>query len=415
MAIIKDIYTIPNMRFPEFYDNWETEPLKLTNKIYDGTHQTPNYVESGVPFYSVEHVTANQFENTKFISEKVYLKENDRVKLEKGDILMTRIGSIGVAKFVNWNVRASFYVSLALIKHSKLVNGEFLSNYISSRYFQSELWKRTIHVAFPQKINLGEIGNCKIKFPSLPEQQKIASFLTAVDTKIEQLSKKKTLLETYKKGLMQKLFSQEIRFKQEDGSNYPDWEEKRLGDMGETFNGLTGKTKENFGKGKPYIEYMQVFSSPKIDSSRFGFVEIGVNENQNRVKYGDIIFTTSSETPNEIGYSSVILNEVEELYLNSFCFGYRPHSKQILNPEFSAYLFRSPVFRKEIIKLAQGSTRYNMSKVQLMKVLVNLPNVNEQNKIAVFMGEIDKKIESVNNQLEQIQLFKKGLLQQMFV
>lgn len=188
--------------FPE----WETKKLKEVCKIYDGTHQTPNYIDYGIPFYSVEHLTANQFDNTKYISEEVYEKENKRVKIEKGDILMTRIGSIGVAKYINWTANASFYVSLALIKQSNRINNEYLCHFINSSFFQSELWKRTIHVAFPKKINLGEIGECLIKVPKPTEQIKIANFLSSIDSKIEIETQLLQKLEEQKKFLLQKMF-----------------------------------------------------------------------------------------------------------------------------------------------------------------------------------------------------------------
>ena len=108
-------------------------------------------------------------------------------------------------------------------------------------------------------------------------------------------------------------------------------------------------------------------------------------------------------------------DKTEEVYLNSFCFGYRPNSLIELHPEFSAYLFRCQPIRKQIIKLAQGSTRYNMSKVQLMKIEVGIPNNNEQKKIADFLSSIDKKIETTSTQIDKTKEFKKGLLQQMFV
>jgi type I restriction enzyme, S subunit len=111
---------------------------------------------------------------------------------------------------------------------------------------------------------------------------------------------------------------------------------------------------------------------------------------------------------------SVLLDKIDELYLNSFCFGYRPNSLDELNPYFSKYLFRSELFRNELIKLAQGSTRYNMSKIQLMKQKIKLPSFREQEKIANFLGAIDEKIQLVAKQLEQLREWKKGLLQKMF-
>jgi type I restriction enzyme S subunit len=190
----------------EDFAEWEEKKLGKICRIYDGTHQTPTYVENGIPFYSVEHVTANDFTKSKYITNEVYIKENQRVKLERGDILMTRIGDIGTAKHINWDVEASFYVSLALIKQTKKHNNEFISHYIGTQYFQKELHKRTIHVAFPKKINLGEIGECLINLPCLKEQTKIANFLSAIDDKINHCGKQIEKMESWKKGLLQKMF-----------------------------------------------------------------------------------------------------------------------------------------------------------------------------------------------------------------
>jgi len=189
------------------FPDWEEKKLKAIARIYDGTHSTPAYTDTGVPFYSVEHLTRGSFHKTKFISEAVFEKENKRVKLERGDVLMTRIGDIGTSRHLDWDVRASFYVSLALIKlQQNLMIPEFAHQSISARYFQLELWKRTIHVAFPKKINLGEIGECEIKVPSLAEQTKIADFLSAIDRKIEAVANQITETQTYKRGLLQQMF-----------------------------------------------------------------------------------------------------------------------------------------------------------------------------------------------------------------
>lgn len=188
--------------FPE----WKKKKLASLLKFYDGTHQTPKYVDQGIPFYSVEHLTSNNFSKTKFISEEVYEKENKRVKLEKGDILMTRIGDIGTSRLIDWNVKASFYVSVALLKQNDSYNSSYLNQFIKSSIFQRDLWKRTIHVAFPKKINLGEIGNCVVLTPCLKEQAKIANFLSSLDKKIDLHKTQLDKMKTWKKGLLQKMF-----------------------------------------------------------------------------------------------------------------------------------------------------------------------------------------------------------------
>ncbi|MEX0334246.1 restriction endonuclease subunit S [Vibrio tubiashii] len=204
------IFIPPTLRFKaddgsEFPD-WEEKALGDFSRIYDGTHQTPKYVDEGVPFYSVEHVTANQFEKTKYISEEVYAKECKRVTLEKGDILLTRIGSVGDVRFIDWDVRASFYVSLALVKYTDEIVGQYLASFMQSPNFQSELWKRMIHVAFPKKINLGEIGHCLVSVPSGDEQTKIANFLSAIDQKVDLANSELEKAKEWKKGLLQQMF-----------------------------------------------------------------------------------------------------------------------------------------------------------------------------------------------------------------
>ena len=213
---------------------------------------------------------------------------------------------------------------------------------------------------------------------------------------------------------MQQIFSQQLRFKDGNGNDYGDWEEKKLGEIGNTLNGLTGKTKEDFGTGKPFIQYKQIFDSSKINTKKCGLVDIVNSDKQTKVQYGDVFFTTSSETPKEIGTASVLLDNIEEMYLNSFCFGFRV-DKSLLYPSFSQFLFRSGDFRKKMIPLAQGSTRYNISKSAFVKLNINLPSIAEQTKIANFLSELDTKIEVLSTSIENTQTFKKGLLQQLFV
>ncbi|MEX9437067.1 restriction endonuclease subunit S [Klebsiella pneumoniae] len=191
----------------ETFPEWIQTCLGTISKAYDGTHQTPNYVEFGVPFYSVEHVTADNFDDTKYISEDVFEQESKRVSIQQGDILMTRIGDIGTVKYINWIPRASFYVSLSLIKVRESFDSKMISYCMQSDFFQKELHEKTIHVAFPKKINLGEISNCRIKMPaSKKEQTKIVIFLSAIDDKIAAKKAELDKLKIWKQGLLQQMF-----------------------------------------------------------------------------------------------------------------------------------------------------------------------------------------------------------------
>ncbi|MGK0602245.1 restriction endonuclease subunit S [Yokenella regensburgei] len=191
----------------ETFPEWIQTSLGTISKVYDGTHQTPNYVEFGVPFYSVEHVTADNFDDTKYISDDVFEQESKRVSIQQGDILMTRIGDIGTVKHINWIPRASFYVSLSLIKVRESFDSKMISYCMQSDFFQKDLHEKTIHVAFPKKINLGEISNCKIKMPaSKKEQTKIVILLSAIDDKIAVKKAELDKLKTWKQGLLQQMF-----------------------------------------------------------------------------------------------------------------------------------------------------------------------------------------------------------------
>lgn len=410
----------PKLRFKGFDGKWKSIIIgdHVISSAFGPRFSSDLYSDSG----NVLTLRTTDMDNDgnicydKLPLAKLNLDELKEHILLKGDLVISRSGTIGVTGvFQGYStpvIPGAFLIRFRFNKDALLP--DFVRLYFNCSKGRNEI--ESLSAGGVQKNLTGtSVLKMSLVAPDFPEQQKIASFLSAVDEKIQQLTHKKELLEQYKKGVMQQIFSGKLRFKDEDGKAFPKWEEKRLGDFGDTFNGLTGKTKENFGEGKPYIQYMQIFSSSKIDVTKCGLVQIGENENQPRVQYGDVFFTTSSETPNEIGTCSVLLEETKEMYLNSFCFGFRPNSLEQLVPSFASYLFRNEVFRKKIIKLAQGSTRYNMSKVQLLKLRVSLPSNNEQKKIANYLSNIDKKIESVNNQITQTQTFKKGLLQQMFV
>ena len=195
----------------EIPEDWEVKSIKDFAKVYDGTHQTPHYVDVGIPFYSVENVTANDFEHTKLISEKEHRLLTSKVKIEKGDILMTRIGSIGDCKYIDWEPEASFYVSLALIKCDTSVDARFISYYSNSLQFKKELELRSLITAIPQKINLGPISEIILVLPPKEEQTAIANVLSSMDKEIETLNTKLEKYRNLKTAMMQQLLTGKIR------------------------------------------------------------------------------------------------------------------------------------------------------------------------------------------------------------
>lgn len=194
---------VPEVRFPGFTDAWEQRKLGDIAVIFDGTHQTPKYTDSGIKFVSVENIAT--LETEKYISQKAYENEYSNKQAEKGDILMTRIGNIGTAKIIEKDEPLAYYVTLALLKPQN-IDSNFLVWGISSPEVQRNIWKLTLHIAFPKKINLGEINQVTINIPSSSEQKKIGEFFQQLDSLIALHQRKLEHLELMKKGLLQQMF-----------------------------------------------------------------------------------------------------------------------------------------------------------------------------------------------------------------
>ena len=193
---------IPELRFAGFADDWEQRKLNEVSDIYDGTHQTPKYQDNGVMFLSVENIKT--LTSNKFISREAF-EDEFKIRPQRGDILMTRIGDIGTANVVETDEDLAYYVSLALFKSEEL-NPYFLQASIYAPFVQDQIWKRTLHIAFPKKINKNEIGQVPINVPTLAEQTKIGSFFKQLDNTITLHQRKLDLLKEQKKGFLQKMF-----------------------------------------------------------------------------------------------------------------------------------------------------------------------------------------------------------------
>ena len=200
-------------RLPGFNDKWKSMLLGDIAEVKDGTHQTPKYVKSGgKPFYSVENVTADDFKNVKHISLEEHKALTSNYRIEKGDVLMTRIGSIGCCKYVDWDVDASFYVSLALLKINEKYDSKFISYLSNIKSFKEEVMLNSLVFAIPQKINLGNISLIKVYIPtSKAEQTAIANILSDCDSEIAALEEKRDKYKEIKQGMMQQLLTGKIR------------------------------------------------------------------------------------------------------------------------------------------------------------------------------------------------------------
>ena len=230
-----------------------------------------------------------------------------------------------------------------------------------------------------------------IPTPTLAEQKEIGAFLVGLNHLITLHQRKYDKLCTVKKSMLDKMFPKpgetepEVRFK---GFTDP-WEQRKLGNCGTTYGGLTGKTKKDFGHGNArFIPYTNVFDNPLTDTKRLEAVEI--DSSQNQVVYGDVFFTVSSETPDEVGMSSVWLSDQEDVYLNSFCFGYRQDST--FDPHYLAYMLRSSLVRSNLTLLAQGISRFNISKNKVMELSVPVPSVVEQKQLGQYFTKLDSLI-----------------------
>ena len=259
-------------------------------------------------------------------------------------------------------------------------------------------------------LNKQILSSLNIVLPPIAEQRAIAEVLSDVDGLIAALDKKIAKKRLLKQGAMQQLLTGKKRL-----PGFTDkWVEKKLGNIGYTYSGLTGKGKEDFGRGNAkYVTFLNVLSNPILKEELFESVAVSETEHQNKANFGDLFFNTSSETPEDVGTCAVLLSHQNNLYLNSFCFGYRLTDNNILGL-YLAYFFRSNTGRQLMTALAQGATRYNLSKELFNSSYITLPNtLKEQQAIATILSDMDKEIADLEAQRDKYHLLKSGMMQKL--
>lgn len=402
---------VPGLRFQGFSGEWERRQLKEIGTIMTGNTPSPShseyYSDNGIFWVTPSDIMDVIVTNT---SRKLSLKGEKVGRIAAaGSILVTCIASIG--KNALLTVNGGFNQQINSLTPSKDYDSSFL---LYESFSWSEKMKREAAAGTMQIVNKTEFSEIFTTVPTHEEQSKIGQILKYLENKLTFQRRKIQKLQQFRQAMLTKLFPREgaaepeLRFRGFSGK----WESHYLGMLGVTFSGLSGKTKADFGHGKArFVPYLNVFNHPIADLQETDAIEI--DDKQNEVKYGDIFFTTSSETPEEVGMSSVWLGNERNVYLNSFCFGYRPTS--ILYPFFMAFLLRSSSIRKKFIFLAQGISRYNISKNKVMEIEIPVPSFEEQKAIGNFFYRLDTYISLQQKKMEWMQRLKAALLEKMFV
>ena len=401
---MSEVAYTPQLRFPEFHDNWNPTIFgKYVEKHKGGASLKPkDFVKKStcevIPKKAIQSggLLALDEDNPTYCSE-VFFGDNLRNVVDSSYLITTLRDLVPSGPSIGYIVRNHISNPLILAQG---VYGFILKSGIDKE-FLIQLSNRVDYRRLMQKIMVGstqvhirtqDFFGISLNLPTLSEQQKIAAFLTAVDTKIEQLSKKQALLGEYKKGLMQQIFSQAIRFKADDGSEFPDWEEKKLGGVGRIRKGS------------------QLNKSELTDTGDYPAINGGINPSGYTDKWNTGKNTiTISEGGNSCGYINFITSK---FWSGGHCYSIEELKGDVLN----RFLFQYLKFNEHLImRLRVGSGLPNIQKGEINNFKVNLPSLEEQTKIANLLSSIDSKIEQVGKQLRESKQFKKALLQQMFV
>lgn len=406
--------------FGKLPDKWNISKIKdITVEHKQGYFTKEPYVNDGTYLARVTDLKNPLVDFSDMPKLNISSKDYEDFKICKDDFLFARSGAIGRYGIFENDTKPAIFGSYIIRFRFDL---ELVVNRYIGYFYESSICRQQLKSISQGNanvnINAENIKSLSLPIPPLLEQQKIADILTTVDDKLENIESQIAEYTNLKKGLMQQLLTKGIghsKFVDSKLGMIPEgWRVVKLGEIGSTYNGLSGKSKDDFGNGEPYIPYMNIFSNNTINPNWLEYVSISPDENQNAVKYGDVFFTTSSETPEEVGMSSVLLDDIGTVYLNSFCFGFRLNDFNALLPDYAKFLFRGQAVRKSIVVFAQGSTRFNLSKTNLLKRLhLALPPISEQKEIANILTSVDEKMKSLLQKKEEYTKLKKGLMEQL--
>ena len=412
---MSEVAQVPQLRFPEFNGAWEGSNIEnISTLIQSGLSRLLNDSDIGIPVIRSSNISDNSLN----IDDIKYWHLIDpqgantsNYLLVENDLLINFINSmaqIGKACLYKnlLNRKVIFTTNLMRIQFSDNTIPEFVFYFFCTENYRRQLKAITMPAVNQASFTKKDFNKLQVHLPPKPEQEKIAAFLTTVDNKIEQLSKKQELLKEYKKGLMQQIFSQATRFKADDGCDFPDWEEKKLGDLiAEISDGGTPPTsnKGNFGGGINWVVIDDIRDEIRITKETL--TETGLSNSSSKLWKPETIILSTGATIGRVGIAKIYTTTKQGvcgIVVNQFT-----------SNLFLKYWF---IFNINLLKrFSQGSSIKEVRPPTLIKFDISTPSLPEQTKIANFLSSIDSKIEQVGKQLDESKQFKKALLQQMFV
>ena len=398
----KKVLNVPNLRFPEFIEEWKIVSLKDIAVVNPKSEPLQNKF-----FYiDLEAVEKGELKKIQEILQEEAPSRAQRV-ISNNDILFQCVRPYQKNNYIHRVPNTSNIQWIASTGYAQIRTTEspnYIYHLLNTDRFNRKVMVRCTGSSYPA-INSEDLSTIHFYLSTdKKEQCKIARLLDLLDERIATQNK---IIEKYE-SLIQAICDTLI----ESGQHKV---ELSFNDFGEPYSGLSGKSAEDFGKGWPYITYMNVYQNQIIDITDVGLVKINETEQQSTVRYGDILFTLSSETPDEVGMGAVYLGDAYPLYLNSFCFGVHITDESKIFPPFLAYYISSKSFRKAVFPLAQGSTRFNLQKNDFMKKIFHFPTVKKQSEIYSVLKAYSDKLSVEKNIVNLLCEQKSYLLRQLFI
>ena len=403
MTLVKENKLSPSLRYDEFKENWSLSKIKEISLI----NPTHNNLPNSFIYIDLESVKKGVLKKKNLISKKSAPSRAQRL-LKSGDILYQSVRPYQKNNYF-FDLDGDYVASTGYLQIKTTINNKYLYQYFHNNTFVNKVLKLCTGANYPT-INSKDFGNIEIAIPSNSEQNKIAEFLSSVDKKIQLLEKKKEKLGLYKKGVMQKIFSQKIRFKENNGNEFPDWEEKKLGEFSKLLRGHSYNSTNVKDSGLLVLRSSNIKNGRLVLDKDLQFVNKKCKE-EILLMNKDIVICMANGSKNLVGKSAVYFGDYQEkITIGAFCSIMRSEL------ELSRYILQSVQFKRYLHTLLAGTNINNLKNSELSELKFWIPcSKDEQKKITNFLATIDKKIESVNIQIKKTKEFKKGLLQQMFV